>query len=81
MAATEWLLIGGPADGKKVMILLHEETLKWPTENGNEWLYQGYNYLHRGRVFRIGIIDTNDVEESKVARMIDETDLWPIDGA
>lgn len=79
MAATEWLLIGGPANGKKVTIL-HGETIKWPGDNGNDWLYQGQNYLHRGRMYRIGVVDANDTDPSKAARMIDETGLRPIDG-
>lgn len=74
MAATEWLLIGGPADGKKVTVL-HGETVKWAGDNGEDWMYQGQNYLHRGRLFRIGVLDPNDAVPSKVARMIDESGL------
>lgn len=77
MAATEWLLIGGPADGQKVTVL-HGETVEWAEDNGNYWRYQGKNYFHRGRMFRIGIVDANEAEPSNVARMIDETDLRPI---
>lgn len=80
MAATEWLLIGGPANGKKVTIL-HGGTVKWAGYNRNDWLYQGQNYLHRGRLYRIGVVDPNDAEPSKVARMIDESGLRPLDGA
>lgn len=77
MAETEWLLIGGPANGKKVTIL-RGGIVKWA---GDDWLYQGQNYLHRGRMYRIGVVYPNDAEPGKVARMIDETGLRPIDGA
>ena len=77
MAATEWLLIGGPANGKKVTILYSGE-VKWAGDNGNDRLYQGQNYLHRGHLYRIGVVDPNDAEPSKVARMIDESGLRPM---
>ena len=79
MAATEWLLIGGPADGKKVTIL-HGAAIEWIGEDGKRWLYQGRNYLHRGRLYRIGLVDADDAAPNKVARMIDATATKPIGG-
>jgi len=78
MTATEWLFIGGPANGKKQTILYGTTSVKWASDNGKEWLYQGHTYLYRDHMFCIGVFDANDVDPRKVERMIDETRLRAI---
>lgn len=80
MKAIEWLLIGGPANGKKLSVT-GGGAVRWRDDNGAEYLYHGQNYLHNCRLYRVGFIDPNDLLPSKVEKLIDETGLQHIAGS
>ena len=71
----QWLLIGGPHDGETLWIKQGSRVAYDGT------VYQGQNYLHGGRLYRVGFVDPNDLEPSKVARLIRETELAHIAGS
>lgn len=71
----QWLLIGGPHNGKTLWIKQGSRVSYGGT------VYQGQNYLHNGRLYRIGFIDPSDLEPAKVSRLIEDTNLSHIAGS
>ena len=71
----QWLLVGGPCDGKTLWIKQGSRV------NCEGTVYQGQNYLHNGRLYRVGHVDPNDLETGRVAGLIDETKLRHIAGS
>ena len=71
----QWLLVGGPHHGVTVWIKQGSRV----SYDGT--IYHGQNYLHNGRLYRVGFIDPKDLEPSKVARLIGETGLAHIAGS
>ena len=63
----QWLLVGGPLDGKTV----------WVKRGGRVQVggatYSGQNYPHDGRLYRVGFVDPNDLEPSRVIGLIRST--------
>lgn len=78
MKYVQWLLIGGPADGKTVWIMAGR-TVRWRHCDGKVYEYRGQTYLRRCRLYRIGFVDARDFEPSKVERLIDESGLQALD--
>lgn len=71
MATKEWLLIGGPADGK-ILVVLHDAQVKRFCD-GKIWEYNRCFYLYNGKTYVIVFVDANDLLPSKIERMIEET--------
>lgn len=74
MTNIQWLLIGGPRHGITLWI---KQGSRVATGGA---IYKGRNYLHNGRLFRIGFVDPNDLEPSTVGALIDSTGLHHIAG-
>jgi hypothetical protein len=70
----QWLLIGGTCDGKAVWIKQGSRVLCGGT------LYEGQNYLHNGKLYRIGVLDPNAPAPSQVGNLIDNLKLAHIAG-
>ena len=76
MAWTEWLLVGGPADGKRFEVLSDEIRVRL-AEGDIYYEYCRHDFMHSERMYRVGAVDVKDLEPHKVERMIYETGLRP----
>ncbi len=76
----QWLLVGGPADGKTVWVKAGI-SVRWPGGDGKTYEYRGQNYLEGGRLYRVGCIDPNDLLPSKVRDLIHSTGVQHIAGS
>lgn len=75
----QWLLIGGPADGKTVWVKAGT-SVRWRGSDGKDYKYRGQNYLEGGRMYRVGVTDQNDLLPSRVRDLIRSTNLQHIAG-
>lgn len=76
----QWLFIGGPLDGATRWVggaaRVQVATL------GGAYEYLGQNFLHRGRLYRIGVgVNQAPPSPSSVTQMIDDTGLQHIAGS
>ena len=81
MQPIQWLLVGGPANGKTLWIKAGS-AVRIPHENGEDYLYCGENYLNAGRLYRIGICHSEgDANMAAVPNMIEQASLQHIAGS
>lgn len=77
----QWLLLGGPWNGKTLWVTAGS-SVRVPHEDGEEYLYAGQNYLHDGRLYRLGVCHSEgDADLSAAPRLIQETGLQHIAGS
>lgn len=82
----EWLLIGGPADGLKILVAETAWSVNINTGAGYDYrpvkdcTYTGYHFYHRDKFFCVGLfgpVDCSYKVLDRVAQMIDDKDLQP----
>jgi hypothetical protein len=79
MQPIQWLLVGGPADGKTIWIKCGASVII--RADDGDVLYIGQNWLENGKLYRVGAIETNDLQPSKVRGLIESTGLQHIAGS
>ena len=77
MKPSEWLFVGGPADGKKIFVKAGV-SVRWPGQDGKHYLYKGQDYVHCGNIYRIGVLSADDANPSQISKMIDELRPEPV---
>jgi hypothetical protein len=50
---THWLLIGGPAHGR-ILGIKGGSQVRYPGDDGEEYLYVGQTFVYEGKGYRIG---------------------------
>ena len=66
--AVQWLLIGGPADGRVVRV-----DKNYPILVASGTAYLGQNYLQDGRLYRLGFVDPKDHFSARIRILILQT--------
>ncbi|WP_435626974.1 hypothetical protein [Candidatus Ferrigenium straubiae] len=71
---TEWLLIGGPWNGKKLRIKAGKSVIL--EADGKKYLYEGREFFLAGKYYRIGV--TEEIPDREILNLIFETGLEPV---
>lgn len=74
MSPIQWLMVGGSAHGQTFWIKYGGRV-----RVGDE-TYQGQNYLHCGRLYRVGFINPDDLAADVVGQLIRKTGVKHIAG-
>jgi hypothetical protein len=79
MKPIQWLFIGGPHHGTTMWI--HQGSfVRMPGSGEEQLLYQGENYLHSNRLYRIGRFNPTPSQSAEVGTLINKRNLKPIAG-
>lgn len=73
----QWLLIGGPANGK-VLNIEAVTSIRWPAEDGEDYLYNAQEYVLKDKYYQLGkcFSEGGDmISEQEIERLIIETNL------
>jgi hypothetical protein len=74
----EWLLIGGPAHGRKVNMDGRTQ-FRWAGEDGEDYLYVAENFAYGLNVYRLGVCYSEaQVNDADKARMVEQYKPTPI---
>jgi len=69
MHPNQWLLVGGPADGKTVFVA-QGAAVRWVGLDGLEYLYWGQDFIDRDRLYRVGVLELKDLQPDRVRDLI-----------
>lgn len=75
----EWLLIGGPAHGKKLHVKGGSQ-IRYPHDDGEDYLYVAQTFVHVGKSYRLGMCFSEGVgrySDDMLATMVQQTGLEP----
>lgn len=75
----QWLFIDGVAEGKTLWIKNGNNVFMLTGKDTRCCNYLGYDYLHNGHIYRIGVVDPYELLPSKIEALIKSTKLTPID--
>jgi hypothetical protein len=76
----QWLLIGGPAHGK-VLNIKGGTSIRFPAEDGEDYLYCGQNYEFVDKHYRLGLCYSeggDKVGQHEIEQLIVEKNLEPV---
>jgi len=59
---TEYLLIGGPGDGKQLAIKAGISVLYHDDKSGNRFIYNLTNFYYLGTLYNVGVLDASDAD-------------------
>lgn len=76
-----WLFIGGPADGKTEWVDggIKQHSVYWPDVTGKNYHYKGGKFYLWGKFYRIGYLNEEDVCLQRIAQLIFDMKLQPIE--
>lgn len=70
---TQWLLIGGPGHGETLWT--DSATVYYPGKCLENYLYTGNDYVHDGKLYRIGVHNAVSEQMSAIPELINKTKL------